>query len=102
MKVKFYLEPQWVGGTKVSSRNPGHMTKMATMPIYGKKNTQKDPTMSGQYVKINDIFSPFSPKKKDILAIFSKVFWPFGLYDPDHLYKLLLPLQRMPQMNYWL
>ena len=27
----------WDGGTKVCSNGPGHMTKMATMPIYGKK-----------------------------------------------------------------
>ena len=26
----------WDGGTKVCSNVPGHMTKMATMPIYGK------------------------------------------------------------------
>ena len=26
------------GGTKVCSNGPGHMTKMAAMPIYGKKN----------------------------------------------------------------
>ena len=26
----------WDGGTKVCSNGPGHMTKMAAMPIYGK------------------------------------------------------------------
>ena len=36
IKAKFYLEPPWVGGTKVCSRHLGHMTKMAAMPIYGK------------------------------------------------------------------
>ena len=30
------MEPPWDGGTKVCSNGPGHMTKMATMPIYGK------------------------------------------------------------------
>ena len=35
IKVKFYVERQWVGGTKVCSRNSGHMTKMAAMPNYG-------------------------------------------------------------------
>ena len=34
---QFYVEPPWVGGTKVCSRHLGHMTKMAVMPIYGKK-----------------------------------------------------------------
>ena len=36
IEVKFYVEPPWVGGTKVYSRHPGHMTKMAATPIYGK------------------------------------------------------------------
>ena len=36
IKAKFYLEPPWEGGTKVCINGPGHMTKMATMPIYGK------------------------------------------------------------------
>ena len=36
IKAKFDVEPPWVGGTKVCSRQLGHMTKMAAMPIYGK------------------------------------------------------------------
>ena len=36
IKAKFYVEPPWVGRTKVCSRHLGHMTKMAARPIYGK------------------------------------------------------------------
>ena len=36
IKAKFYVEPPWEGGTKVYINCPGHMTKMAAMPIYGK------------------------------------------------------------------
>ena len=36
IKAKFYVEPPWEGGTKVYINRPGHMTKMAAMPIYGK------------------------------------------------------------------
>ena len=36
IKAKFYVEPPWEGGTKVYINGPGHMTKMAPMPIYGK------------------------------------------------------------------
>ena len=35
IKAKFHMEPQWDGGTKVCSNDPGHMTKMAATPIYG-------------------------------------------------------------------
>ena len=36
IKAKFYVEPPWQGGKKVYINGPGHMTKMAAMPIYGK------------------------------------------------------------------
>ena len=37
IKAKFDVEPPWEGGTKEVYINvPGHMTKMAAMPIYGK------------------------------------------------------------------
>ena len=43
IKAKFYVEPPWEGGTKVCINGPGHMTKMAAMPIYG-KNLKKSST----------------------------------------------------------
>ena len=36
IKAKFYVEPPWEGGMKVYINGPGHMTKMAATPIYGK------------------------------------------------------------------
>ena len=36
IKARFYMEPPLEGGTKVCINGPGHMTKMAAMPIYGK------------------------------------------------------------------
>ena len=36
IEAKFHMEPSWDGGTKVYSNYPGHITKMAAMPIYGK------------------------------------------------------------------
>ena len=36
IKAKFHVEPPWEGGTKGYINGPGHMTKMAAMPIYGK------------------------------------------------------------------
>ena len=35
IKVKFHMEPPWDGGTKVCSNGPGHMAKMAVIPIFG-------------------------------------------------------------------
>ena len=36
IKAKFHVKTHWDGGTKVCKIGPGHMTKMAAMPIYGK------------------------------------------------------------------
>ena len=38
IKAKFYLEPSWVGRTKLLTSHLGHMTKMAATPIC-EKNT---------------------------------------------------------------
>ena len=35
LEAKFQVEPPWDGRTKVCSNGPGHITKMATMSIYG-------------------------------------------------------------------
>ena len=36
------MEPPWDGGTKLCSKGPCHMTKLATTPIYGKKVCSND------------------------------------------------------------
>ena len=36
IKAKFYVAPPWEAGTKVYINGPGHIIKMAVMPIYGK------------------------------------------------------------------
>ena len=36
IEAKFYVKTPWQGGKKVYINGPGHMTKMATMPIYSK------------------------------------------------------------------
>ena len=44
IEAKFYVEPPWEGGTKIYINGPGHMTKMAAMPIYG-KNLKKSSSL---------------------------------------------------------
>ena len=36
IEAKFHVDPPWDGGMKVCSNDFGHLTKMATMLIYGK------------------------------------------------------------------
>ena len=43
---KFYVQTPWQGGKKVYINGPGHMTKMAAMPIYSKnlyKSSSQEP-----------------------------------------------------------
>ena len=46
--AKFHMEPPLVGGTKVCSNGPGHMTKMAAMPICGKNLKKSSPEPKGR------------------------------------------------------
>ena len=47
-EASFHVEPPWDGGTKVSPKGSGHMTKMAAMPIYGKNLTKSSPEPKGR------------------------------------------------------
>ena len=44
IKVKCHMELLWGGRTKVCSNVPGHLTKVAAMPIYG-KNLKKSSSL---------------------------------------------------------
>ena len=41
IEAKFHVDSPWDGANKVCSNGPGHKTKMAAMPIYG-KNMKKN------------------------------------------------------------
>ena len=49
IKAKFYVEPPWEGATKVYINSPGHMTKMAAIPIYGKTLQKSSPEPAGRF-----------------------------------------------------
>ena len=52
IKAKFYMKHLWEGGTNVYINNPGHMTKMAAMPIYG-KNLVKNLLLRNHWTNFN-------------------------------------------------
>ena len=41
ISLKFHMQPSSKGGKKVYIFGPGHMTKMAALPVYG-KNLKKN------------------------------------------------------------
>ena len=64
IKAKFYVEPPWEGGTKVYINGPGHMTKMAAMPIYGKNPSKIFFSRTG-----GPIFTKLGMKHRGLLPI---------------------------------
>ena len=48
IKVNFHMKLLWDGGMKVCSNGPGHMTKRAVMPIYGKNLKNKNLLLRNQ------------------------------------------------------
>ena len=47
IEARFQVESSWDGGMKVCSNGPGHLTKMAAMPIYGKNHKKSSPEPKG-------------------------------------------------------
>ena len=70
IKAKFYVEPPSEGGTKVYKSGPGHMTKMAAMPIYGKKPLGCIALLGFPY--IDDNVNILLPNSKTIHTKFTK------------------------------
>ena len=48
IEAKFHVEPPLDLGTTICSNGPGHMTKMAAMPIYGKNFKKSSPEPTGR------------------------------------------------------
>ena len=44
IEARFHVDHPWDGGMKICSNGPGHMTKVAVMPIYG-KNIKKSSSL---------------------------------------------------------
>ena len=62
------MESLWDGGMKICSNCPGHMTKMAAMPIYG-KNLKKNLLLQNQ--KANELETWYVASSAQVLPIYS-------------------------------
>ena len=83
------MELLWEGGTKVCSNGPGHMTKMAAMPIYG-KNLKKSssPEPKGQWPGILVcIIGCLSTTK---FAQMMTLGWPWHILRQGQIWSLML------------
>ena len=68
IQVRFYVENVCLTGTKIHIIGPGHMTKMAAMPIYGKNPLKVFffRTISQMTLKLNRQQKELEPNKNYI------------------------------------
>ena len=89
IKNKFYMEFLWDGGTNVCSNSPGHMTNMATMPMYG-KNLKKSYSLEpkGQWPwNLVCIIGCSSTTK---FAQMMSLGWPWPILQQGQIWSLIL------------
>ena len=64
MEGKIHMKPMWNDRMKLSSNGPGHMTKMAAMPIHEKKTKKKKKKKKKKQQKKNKKKKQQQQKKK--------------------------------------
>ena len=82
------MEPPWDGGTKVCSNGPGHMTKIAAMPIYGKNLTKSSPEPKGWWLWnfVCNIGCSSATKFIQMMTLG----WPWPVLWPGQIWSLML------------
>ena len=91
VKVKFHMELLWDGGTKICSNGPGHMTKMAAMPIYmdsknHKKSSSPEPKVRWPWNLVCSIGCSNTTKFVQILTLG----WPRPILRQGQIWSLML------------
>ena len=82
------MEPPWDGVTKVCSNGPGHMTKMATTPIYGKNLKKSSPEPKGRWPwKLVCSLGCSSTTKFVLMMTLS---WPWPILLQGQIWSLML------------
>ena len=83
------MEPPWDGGTKVCSNGPGHMTKMAATPIYGKnlkKSSSPEPKGRWPWKLVCSIGCSSTTKFVQMMTLS----WPWPILRQGQLWSLML------------
>ena len=91
IKVKFHMELLWGRGTKtnICSNGPSHMTKMATMPIYGKnlkKFSSLEPKGGWPWNLVCSIGCSSTTKFAQMMTLC----WPWPILRQGHIWSLML------------
>ena len=76
IEAEFHVEPPWDGGTNIYLNDPGNMTKVAAMPIYGKN--LKNLLLRNQ--KADDLETWYAALSAQVLTNLFK-WWPWADLD---------------------
>ena len=83
------MELLWDGGTKVCSNGPGHLTKMAAMPIYGKnlkKSSSLEPKGRWPWNLVCSIGCMSTTKFIQMMTLG----WPWPIIQQGQIWSLML------------
>ena len=89
IEAKFHMEPPWYGGTKVCSNGPGHMTKLATMLIYGenlKNSSSPEPKSQWPWNLVCSIKCSSTTKFVQLMTLG----WPWPVLRQGQIWSLML------------
>ena len=89
IEAKFHMASPWDGGTKICSNGPGHMTKMAVMPIYGenlKKSSSLEPKGRWPWNLVCSIGCSSTTKFVQVITLG----WPWPILQQGQIWSLVL------------
>ena len=97
-EAKFHMEPPWDGVTNVSSNGPGHMTKMATMPVYGKnlKKSSSEPKGRWPWNLLCSIGSSSTTKFVQMMTLG----WPWPILWQGQIWSLMLLYGKKEKLDF--
>ena len=89
IEAKFHMEFPWDGGRKVCSNDPGHMTKMAAMLVYGKnlkKSSSPEPKGRWPWNLVCSIGCSSTTKFVQMMTLS----WPWPILWQGQIWSLML------------
>ena len=89
IEAKFHVEPPWDGGMKVCSNGLGHLTNMATMPIYGinfKRSSSLEPNSQWPWKLVCSIWYSSTTKFVQMMTLG----WPWPNLWQGQIWSLML------------
>ena len=100
IEAKFYVEPQWDQKMKVYSNGPGHMTNIATMPIYG-KNLKKSSALEPKGQCLWKLVCGIGYSSTTMYVQMMTLGWPWPILRPCQIWSIKLAMKEVTSHFCW-